>query len=211
VNNVETLAHLALIARFGSAWFGSLGVDKHPGTALVTIAGDVRHPAVYEIALGTPIADALRPAAPVGDPQAVLIGGYAGTWLPAHVLSSTLLAGPSLRRFGGSLGCGSIALVTDRSCGLNRAAQITRWLAERSAGQCGPCVNGLPAMAEAMDGVAAGQDSRSWRYHLERWLTMVDGRGACKHPDGAVRMVRSALAVFAQEIEWHASAGPCGR
>jgi NADH:ubiquinone oxidoreductase subunit F (NADH-binding) len=211
VNNVETLAHLALIARFGSAWFHGLGTETQPGTALLTIAGDVRHPAVYEVALGTPLADALRPAGPAGQLYAALVGGYAGTWLPASAVPSVCLDGQSLRRFGAGLGCGSIAVVTDRSCGLNRTAQIARWLAEQSAGQCGPCLNGLPAIAHALDRLAAGHDSRSWKHQLERWLTMVDGRGACKHPDGAVRMVRSALAVFAQEIEWHASAGPCDR
>jgi hypothetical protein len=36
-----------------------------------------------------------------------------------------------------------------------------------------------------------------------RWATEIRGRGACHHPDGAVRFVASAMSVFAQEIEGH--------
>jgi hypothetical protein len=38
---------------------------------------------------------------------------------------------------------------------------------------------------------------------------VIDGRGACRHPDGVVRMVRSALSVFADDIESHALGVVC--
>ena len=49
VSNVETLAHVALIARHGADWFSALGADEDPGSALVTVGGAVRRPGVYEI------------------------------------------------------------------------------------------------------------------------------------------------------------------
>jgi len=42
-------------------------------------------------------------------------------------------------------------------------------------------------------------------------MAQTEGRGACHHPDGAVRMVRSALAVFGPEIDRHAQGWCCGR
>jgi len=95
------------------------------------------------------------------------------------------------------------------SCGVVESARIARWMAEQSAGQCGPCVNGLPAIAHALEALAGGAKEARLTKRLATWLSMVDGRGACHHPDGAVRFVRSALDLFAKEIEHHRRYGPC--
>jgi NADH:ubiquinone oxidoreductase subunit F (NADH-binding) len=209
VNNVETLAHLALIARFGGAWFRGLGTGEDPGTALVTLTGDVGRPGVYELPLGTPLADALRAAATGTDVQAVLIGGYAGTWIAGAAAASARLERASLRALGASLGCGAIGVLGPGSCGLRTTARVAQWLADQSAGQCGPCTHGLPAIAGAVEALVQGDRGQRREQQLRRWLGQVEGRGACHHPDGAVRFVRSALTVFATEISRHRQYGPC--
>ena len=83
---------------------------------------------------------------------------------------------------------------------------MARWLANESAGQCGPCVHGLAAVATAFEQLAIG-DARDVP-KLHRWLREVQGRGACRHPDGAARFLASALDVFAREVELHAG-GRC--
>jgi len=82
-------------------------------------------------------------------------------------------------------------------------------MAGQSAGQCGPCRHGLPAIASAVEGIYAGDRSRRWEAQLGRWLEMVNGRGACHHPDGVVRFVGSAMAAFAADIDQHRRRGPC--
>lgn len=211
VNNVETLANVALIARFGSQWFGAIGTDASPGTALVTVSGDVAHPAVYEVAFGTPLAEVIRPAAPTAGVQAVLLGGYAGTWLAGDALRTACLDAPSLKVTGASLGCGSIVVLGEASCGLKATAGVAAWLAGQSAGQCGPCAHGLPTLADAVNRLLAPSAPKKWTSQIERWMWMVDGRGACKHPDGAVRMIRSGLQAFAEDISHHRRWGDCGR
>ena len=85
VNNVETLAHLALIARYGDSWFRGVGTPSDPGSALVTVGGAVARPGVYEIEMGTPIGQVVMMAGgPSERLQALLIGGYFGAWLPAE-------------------------------------------------------------------------------------------------------------------------------
>ena len=42
-------------------------------------------------------------------------------------------------------------------------------------------------------------------------LSMLPGRGACRHLDGAATAVRTALRVFEDEIAQHARRGGCGR
>jgi NADH:ubiquinone oxidoreductase subunit F (NADH-binding) len=143
------------------------------------------------------------------EPRAVLVGGYFGTWLPANVASHVALGASSLRQAGASFGCGALAVLPAGCCGLAEAARVARWLAGENAGQCGPCMFGLPAIARAMDALVAGDRSGDAERTLARWTGMVKGRGACKHPDGTVRFVRSSVEVFADEIARHRRRGPC--
>jgi NADH:ubiquinone oxidoreductase subunit F (NADH-binding) len=80
---------------------------------------------------------------------------------------------------------------------------VARYLALESAGQCGPCLNGLPSIAAAMAELAGPQAHPKALDDLSRWAGLVEGRGACHHPDGTVRFLRSALGVFGPEIRLH--------
>jgi NADH:ubiquinone oxidoreductase subunit F (NADH-binding) len=201
---------VALIARHGAGWFRQLGTSEHPGSALVTVAGAVAAPGVQEIALGTPIERVLAaaggPSAPL---RAVLVGGYYGTWLTAESAAATTLDDPSLRRRGAALGAGIVVALPGTACAAAEIARVVRWMAGESAGQCGPCVHGLDAIAGAVESLVAGTAPRDVLARLERWGGQVEGRGACHHPNGVVRFLRSALDVFAAELEDHRAHGPC--
>jgi NADH:ubiquinone oxidoreductase subunit F (NADH-binding) len=209
VNNVETLAHLALIARFGADWFRVLGTESDPGSALITMVGDVERAGVYEVSLGSSLETTMRASRPAGPAQAVLIGGYSGVWLAGSELAGLTLDSRSLRAAGATLGCGSLAALGEHACGLQETARIARWMSFESAGQCGPCHLGLPAMADALDALVAGERSGRALRRVRELCAIVAGRGACGHPDGVARMVGSALRVFAPDIERHRRHGPC--
>ena len=133
--------------------------------------------------------------------QAWLVGGYHGTWLPMPDAAGITLDNASLRRFGAAAGAGVLAALPSDRCGLTEAARVTGYLAAESAGQCGPCLNGLPRIAAALAELAGRGHRRQTLADLERWSGLVEGRGACHHPDGTVRFVRSALTVFEPEIQ----------
>ena len=209
VQNVETLAHLALIARHGARWFRAVGTPAEPGSMLVTIIGAVHRPGVYETEIGRPVSGVLDlaggPAAALG---ALLIGGYFGTWLDPATAGSLPFSAAGLRALGGTPGAGLVAVLPADACGLAETARVARYLAAESAGQCGPCVFGLDSIAGELEALAAGRPADLGL--LRRWLDQVDGRGACHHPDGAVHMIRSALDVFDVEIARHAQGWCCG-
>jgi NADH:ubiquinone oxidoreductase subunit F (NADH-binding) len=210
IQNPETLAQLALIARFGPEWFRELGTAADPGSVLVTISGAVTAPGVYELAFGTPMSDLLAAAGgPRESLQALLIGGYFGTWLQAGRAMELRLAREELRSVGCSLGSGVIIALGRRACGLSETARVVAYLAEQSAGQCGPCVHGLRAIADGVAALHAGAAPAGELVRLQRWAAEVKGRGACHHPDGAARLTESALAVFAAEVQRHRG-GRCG-
>jgi NADH:ubiquinone oxidoreductase subunit F (NADH-binding) len=205
IQNPETLAQLALVARFGSRWYRELGTVADPGSALVTITGAVRAPGVYELAFGTPMSDLLAAAGGPSEPlQALLVGGYFGNWVDASAAVGLRLAREDLRSVGCSLGSGVLIALGESACGLHESARVISYLAEQSAGQCGPCLYGLRAIADAVQALASGIAHRSEAARVLRWCSDVRGRGACHHPDGAVRFVESALRVFAPDIESHA-------
>lgn len=200
VQNAETLACLALAAR-------GLPVT----TTLVTVRGAVRSPGVYDALLGCTLADVVDRAGGLRGPaQAVLTGGWAGAWLPADVALRTPLDRGALREAGGSLGAGLVEVLGADECGVGRTATLSGWLGGQSAGRCGPCARGLPAIAEALHRLAGDGPAPTEVAQVLDWCDNVEGRGACALPDGAVAMVRSALRVFAEDLPAHATSG-CGR
>jgi NADH:ubiquinone oxidoreductase subunit F (NADH-binding) len=202
VQNVETLAHLALIARHGADWFRAAGTSEEPGTMLVTFAGDVVRSGVCEVELGTPLAALLRRAGAPDEPRAVLVGGYFGSWL-AHAPHHVRLSSRSLEAVGCGLGAGSLYVLGEGVCPLVETARVVHWLAEQGAGQCGPCVFGLPAIADAAARLAHRRDPAQAMRRLRALPGLVERRGACAHPDGVARLIRSTLAAFPDEIELH--------
>ena len=114
------------------------------------------------------------------------------------------------RTAGAALGIAAVIALPAAACGIAETARVLRFLADESAGQCGPCMFGLPAIADDMDEIALMPD-RAGRVaaRLRSRLGVIPGRGACAHPDGAVRLAASALHVFADDVAGHAASGPC--
>jgi NADH:ubiquinone oxidoreductase subunit F (NADH-binding) len=194
VHNVETLARIGLIAR---------DLDS-ASLALVTVSGSVVMGGVTEVVIGTPLGAVVQAADGVtGTPLAVLAGGYFGRWLRAETCWGL--------GFGTDvpLGAGVLAVVDGEHCPIAETARIVTYLAGESAKQCGPCVNALPAIADALTGLISARRVRPRVDLLQRRTQELVGRGACRHPDGAALLVQSLLMVFEPEVGMHVRNGPC--
>lgn len=202
VVNVETLAQVALIARYGAEWFREAGTPSDPGTRLVSVSGPApARDVVLEVPGGASLPDVLRSAGMDPDSvSAVLVGGYHGRWVRPgpYVLSPTGPAGRAVRP-----GAGVIHALGADACGLQVTARIVSYLAGESARQCGPCMFGLPAMASNLNRIAAGERNPRLPSELDRLARLVSGRGACRHPDGTAGLAGSALEVFADDVRAH--------
>jgi NADH:ubiquinone oxidoreductase subunit F (NADH-binding) len=213
VQNVESLAAAALIARHGDGWYRERGRAEVPGTALLTISGSARD-GVREIEIGTPIGEIAGLAGAgesAADRQAILLGGYFGGWLSAERGWDVPLDPFALRAAGSAFGAGVVAFLGADRCGVRATARIMDWMAGQSAAQCGPCVFGLRAISDATTRLAAGQPERDDLERIQRWSRQLAGRGACRHPDGAVGQLLSSLRVFGPEWELHQRRRPCTR
>jgi NADH:ubiquinone oxidoreductase subunit F (NADH-binding) len=206
VSNAETVSHLALIARFGTDWFRAAGSLLAPGSVLLTITGDVRNgPAVVEVLEPITIGEAISAAGVMeSEPSAILLGGYAGTWLAAGDAMTAPVDAAILRQMNAPLGCGLVGVLSPDRCGVVEAARLLKWLSGERAAQCGACALGLPELADRLEALAAGTSRR--QREIRRIVTLglaMSGRGLCHLPDGAAAMANSALAVFSEEIRLH--------
>jgi NADH:ubiquinone oxidoreductase subunit F (NADH-binding) len=211
VQNVETLAHVAMISRFGSQWFRSVGSEDSPGTTLLTITGRWAERLVVEAPLGVAFRDLLTLTPKDGDRYwGALLGGYGGGWVSIPDLLDCRLTEESARQLNSSLGAGVVALLPRTLCPLAETARVARYMQHQGAGQCGPCIHGLADLAAYLEGLAFNPTSFRGRLPpILELCNLIAGRGACRHPDGVTRFVRSALAVFRDEVDTHLRRGPC--
>ena len=210
VANVETLTQLSVAARIGAVAWNALGAPSSPGPRLVTLAGAVPHPGqVLELTGPGTIGDLLAAGGMTNPPAAVLVGGFAGTWVRGDEAWQTPFTRESLHCVGASPGCGLLGVLPPDACPLGETARIVRYLAGESAGQCGSCVAGLPRLADGLEALAAGTARRRSVGKLSALADAVLGSGACAHPDGVVRLVRSTLGVFGDDVVRHLAGGPC--
>ena len=205
VANVESLAQLGVLLRCGPHRFAETGTPDEPGTTLLTVGGAVGRSGVIEIPLGTPLGIVLS-AAQSAEPQAVIVGGYHGSWISP--ITQIRLSRAGLASAGGTLGAGVLLVLGHDTCALGELARVTDWLAGESARQCGPCRFGLPALAADVKALAAGHAPGLGSAFTH--ARAVDGRGACAHPDGAARFVTSGLHLLHDENDLHLRGG-CGR
>jgi len=202
VQNVESLALAALIARRGHDWY--LDQGRRGGIGLITVSGAVTRAGVQEIALGSTLSDVAAAAGGLrSDTQAVLLGGYFGGWAEVDEQWGLPLEPRSMRARGLALGCGVVHFLPADSCGVEATSRVMAYLASQSARQCGPCVFGLSAIAEATQRLATRTAHASDLDRIGRWSGQLAGRGACHHPDGAVGLIRSSLQLFADDFAEH--------
>lgn len=204
LQNAETFARVGALAR-------QTPPEGVPSTMLTVIVGARRivvdAPATWT--LGHAVDRAVGTLAHHDDHQAALVGGYGGSWLSWPAARDVPLSQPAAKARGISIGAGVVAMLPSEHCGVNEATRILRYLADSSARQCGPCLFGLDDLATLMERVTEGSSRRGDLRRLERFSAQIVGRGGCHHPDGAVRMLASALEVFSQDIHAHTKKGRC--
>lgn len=208
VHNVETLARVAQLAHeTGSSGAGQAAA---PRTTLLTVLTPIDR-RVVELPRDLTLRQALVAATgqtPSGS-AGVLLGGFGGMWARWDDIADLQIDERSFRAAGLSLGAGIVAPLWGEACGIAETAAILDYLAGASAGQCGPCLFGLPALAASVAKLRVGAGRRGELRRLPGHVAAVDGRGACHHPDGAARLVRSAVDTFRDDVSAHSSGHPC--
>jgi NADH:ubiquinone oxidoreductase subunit F (NADH-binding) len=208
VNNAETLAQCAWILAHGADAFRGVGTTASPGTLLCTITGDVVRPGVLEVAMGTPlrtVLDACGGPEPGRQIKAVL-PGVANAVLGADLLD-TPLSYEAMEAVGSGLGAGGFIVYDDRTCMVEVAAVLSRFLYVESCGQCPPCKLGTGDITAALDRIRTGAGTDADLGRIEERLRIVTDSNRCYLPVQEQIVVSSILRCFPDDVAAHLEAG----
>jgi NADH-quinone oxidoreductase subunit F len=204
INNVETLANVSHIVVHGAAWFRALGKAPSTGTKLYSLSGDVLHPGVFELPMGTPLRELIfvHGGGLLSDKplKAVFTGGPSSTLLtPADL--DVALDFESLRARGSNLGTGAMIVISEGTGIVKRVAEYERFFAHSSCGQCNSCKVGTATMSRLLDRIDTGRGTAADLTTLENLCTMLPGSGRCHLINGAVLLLDSAFRHFHDEFK----------
>lgn len=202
INNVETLAHVSHIVARGADWFRALGKAPGTGTKLYSLSGDVLHPDVYELPMGTTLREliyvhggGLLSGKPL---KAVFTGGPSCTLLAPDDLD-VMLDFDSLRARGASLGTGAMIVISEGTGIVKRVAEYMRFFAHSSCGQCTSCRTGTATMSLLLDRIDTGRGTATDLATLENLCAMLPGTGRCHLISGVVQLLDSSFRHFKHE------------
>jgi NADH:ubiquinone oxidoreductase subunit F (NADH-binding) len=202
---VESYANAPLILRNGAAWYASVGSEKHKGTKMFSLSGQVRRAGILEAPLGTPMSEVVMRAGG-GPPEgralkAVQPGGPLSGIVPASDVGIPLEPEP-FRERGMFMGSGGLVVMDDSNCILDLAIYFEWFAEDESCGRCTTCFAGTRRLLEILKRIASGR-GRSSDPEIMRLLADTMRYANCVHGQAAPTAVMSMFRFFEEELNEH--------
>ena len=202
VNNVETLAHVPDIVSRGPDWFREMGTERSPGTMVFTVTGDIKTPAVAELALGTPLSFLIY--GPGGGMTSehgpkLIVSGASNRPLTAAEID-TPMSFEGMEGIGSGLGSGGFIVYDDTTCAVEVGLLLSSFLQRGSCGQCPPCKLGTTAYMNGFGLMVEGRATTDDVDDLTAWLTRVTDANRCGLGAGQRELARGILDRFAGDV-----------
>ena len=201
VNNVETLASAAHILANGVEWFRAMGTADSPGNVIVTVVGDVAHPGVHEVEMGTPFSEVLELCGgPLpGNRFKAAFSGVSNAVLRADAFDTPLTYEHFAAR-GSGLGAAGFVVYDDSVNMTLVAYELSRFLASESCGQCPPCKQGSLAITADLASICDGLASDEILGQLATRLRSVTDANRCYLGSEEQVVVSSILREFPEDV-----------
>jgi NADH-quinone oxidoreductase subunit F len=204
VSNVETLAHIALIARDGAAAFQD--------TMLITLPAECRNPGVYEVPVGAYLDEVLEHHGGGfvdGPARGIQVGGPASGWLAGDNLHVPLDP-DSVAAAGSTLGCGAVRVLAAGHCSVDAVTSTSEFFAREQCGKCPACRMCTQFIHGVSKALLAGKAAVAQLDTAPTLLARVRPDTACALPSFALAPLTSARAVFASDFATHLAGEECG-
>ena len=212
INNVETIANVPHIILKGPEWFKSFGTEKSTGTKLFCLSGHINKPGVYELPMGIPLRELIfnYGGGIIGGRKlkAVIPGGSSTPVLTADQVD-VAMDFESLQEAGSMLGSAGFIVMDETTCMVDALANLTRFYAHESCGQCTPCREGVSWMEKIVRRI---EDGKGQKGDLELLLDICDNisfKTLCPMGDAALGPVVSFITKFRSEFEDHIAQSRC--
>jgi NADH-quinone oxidoreductase subunit F len=204
VNNVETLANIPVIVEKGGDWFANVGVPKNGGTRLYAVSGHVTLPGVHEAPMGTTFRalldeycggmrgnKKLKAIIPGGSSSAVMTAEEAD-W-PSDF--DTLKAKKTMA------GSGGVVYLDEDTNMAFALANVMRFYAHESCGQCTPCREGTAWLSRLLDKICAGRGERVDVDNVHQIARQMEMKTICALADGAAMPAKSYIEKFRADFD----------
>lgn len=217
INNVETLANIPYILRYGAESYSLNGTDKSKGTKIFSLVGKVNNTGLVEVPLGMTLREIIFD---IGGGikngkkfKAVQTGGPSGGCLPASLLD-TLADFEELSAAGSMMGSGGMIVMDEETCMVDVARYFLRFLEDESCGRCFSCREGISRMLEIVEDISNGKSSLEQLELLKELAVVVKDTSMCGLGQTAANPVLATIRYFEDEylahiLEKRCPAGVC--
>jgi len=205
INNVETLAMVPVILERGADWWKRQGVRGHFGLKFIGVSGHVENPGVFEIPMGTTVAELIQRAGGVRDGlplKAFAPGGASSSFLPAEK-ADVVIDFESITEAGSMLGAAALVVIAEGTDMIEVAANVTRFFRNESCGKCVPCRLGTQKVTSMLDDILAGKGDGTLPDLLPTLQKTLAETSICGLGQVALNPVASAVKYWGHELDAH--------
>jgi NADH:ubiquinone oxidoreductase subunit F (NADH-binding)/NAD-dependent dihydropyrimidine dehydrogenase PreA subunit len=212
INNVETLANIAVIFEKGADWFSSIGTEKSKGTKVFAVTGKVKNSGLVEIPMGTPLRDIVFGiSGGVLDNKklmAIQTGGPSGGVIPEKYLD-TPVSYEHLIELGSIMGSGGMIVMDETDCMVDISKFYLKFCVDESCGKCAPCRIGGYQMLSILEKISDGKGTDADIAAIRRIAQGMQKASLCALGQTAPNPVMSTLRYFEDEYKQHVNDRKC--
>ncbi|MFH1126127.1 MAG: NADH-quinone oxidoreductase subunit NuoF [Candidatus Altiarchaeota archaeon] len=212
INNVDTLANVAVIMKLGADEYGKIGTAKTGGTKTICLAGRIKRPGIVEVPFGITLGEIIYDiggGVPEGTKlKAVQSGGPAGGCIPSDLMD-TQLDYETLKSVGSIMGSGGLVVMNDQNCMVDVARYFMTFIQQESCGKCTPCREGTMRLLEILERITLGIATEGDLQLLRKLAVFVRDSSLCGLGQNAPNPLLSTLQYFMKEYEEHVFEKKC--
>ncbi len=204
INNVLTLATVAVILEKGAAFYQDLGIGRSRGTMPIQLAGNVKRGGLIELAFGATLRQLVEDyggGTASGRPiRAIQVGGPLGAYLPQHQWDLPLDY-EAFAAVGAMLGHGGVVVFDDTVDMSEQARFAMEFCALESCGKCTPCRIGAVRGVEVIDNIRANRQRDENLILLHELCDTMELGSLCAMGGMTPFPVRSAVQFFPEDFK----------